>query len=289
MDRHPWLAAFWRLAFYTLRPTEPLRFRTRYYELWAVPDPYHLSRTVLRRGYWERFETEVFRSQLRCGMIVADIGANFGHYSLVAAREIGPEGLVLAFEPQADIYAELQRNVSLATGQAAIRTFSCAAGERDGTTTFVLNLRRAGCASRVLQNVNAMEVGTQIEVPMRRLACVLDEECPGRPLGLLKMDTQGGEAAVLEGAWEVIHRDHPVIIMEFWPRGLSRAGADPLAMLTRVTSLGYVLKLIDDRREQLCAVGPDFTAWPDYDGNDPNWQVNLLATSAAKAPDTAST
>jgi FkbM family methyltransferase len=272
MDRRPLLAAIWRLLFYALGPEWPFHLRTRYYDLWAVPRRDHCSRAVLRRGYWERYETEVFRAQLRPGMLVADVGANFGHYSLVAAREIGSDGLVLACEPQPPVRADLERNVAL-NRAGNIRVLPYAIGERDGSTAFVVDAYNVGGSSRSVANVTV--VGAQYEVPLRRLATVLAEQCPDRRLGLLKMDVQGGEASVLDGAWEIIERDRPVVMLEFWPDGLRRAGADPVAVLNRFGALGYALRLVQEREQRLLPIDNAIDTWPGYNLG-PGWQVNLL-------------
>ena len=44
-------------------------------------------------------DREFLVAHLRSGMTVVDIGANQGLYSLLFARQVGPDGHVLAFEP----------------------------------------------------------------------------------------------------------------------------------------------------------------------------------------------
>ncbi len=107
------LAALWRFLFYLLRPRHPFVMRTRDYRLFAHPRKGTLTRAVIRRGYWEPLETEIFRSLLRPGALVIDVGANFGHYALTAANAIGPKGLVIAFEPQPESFALLDANRKL--------------------------------------------------------------------------------------------------------------------------------------------------------------------------------
>lgn len=107
------LATLWRVLFYLLRPRQPFVMRTRDYRLLAHPCKGGLTRAVIRRGYWEALETEIFCGLLRPGGLVIDVGANFGHYALIAANAIGPEGLVVAFEPDPETFALLDANRKL--------------------------------------------------------------------------------------------------------------------------------------------------------------------------------
>src|SRR5215213_3943797 len=76
------------------------------------------SRDVLQRkifwfGGYERYTTELFRSWLAPGLTVLDLGANAGYFTLLAAAGVGPGGTVIAFEPVAENYDLLVRNVAL--------------------------------------------------------------------------------------------------------------------------------------------------------------------------------
>jgi methyltransferase, FkbM family len=51
---------------------------------------------------FEPLETEFCRAVVRPGAVVVDIGANIGYYTLIFARQVGPSGKVIAFEPDAD-------------------------------------------------------------------------------------------------------------------------------------------------------------------------------------------
>ena len=52
---------------------------------------------LLRCGSWEKFETSLFKRLIKRGMIVVDIGANVGYYTLIAADLVGKGGKVFAF------------------------------------------------------------------------------------------------------------------------------------------------------------------------------------------------
>src|SRR5262249_27923513 len=67
----------------------------------------HVQRYIYFFGVYEKDTVDWFRSNLRSGMVVLDIGANVGQYTLIAARDVGPNGRVHAFEPNPISYQTL--------------------------------------------------------------------------------------------------------------------------------------------------------------------------------------
>ena len=60
---------------------------------------------------------KIFRQEIRPGNVVFDIGANEGFYSALAASIVGPDGIVVAVEPQSRLYEFVNINLALnATG-----------------------------------------------------------------------------------------------------------------------------------------------------------------------------
>src|SRR5207245_2930011 len=62
-------------------------------------------------GVWEKDVTAYLMKLIESGMVVVDIGANVGYYTLLAAEKVGSHGKVLAFEPEPSRYALLEKNV----------------------------------------------------------------------------------------------------------------------------------------------------------------------------------
>ncbi|HEX9841452.1 MAG TPA: FkbM family methyltransferase, partial [bacterium] len=105
--------AAYRALLWLLRPAGPLVVRTGLYRIAFRPRVADLARTLALGPAWEPCETEAFRAALRPGRAVLDVGANVGHYTLVAARAVGPRGHVWAFEPAPRPFAALTANVRL--------------------------------------------------------------------------------------------------------------------------------------------------------------------------------
>ena len=69
-------------------------------------------RTVLERDQvWEDLETRWILHTIRAGDVFVDVGANIGYYTVIAAKIVGDQGHVYAFEPDPTSFAILKANV----------------------------------------------------------------------------------------------------------------------------------------------------------------------------------
>ena len=68
---------------------------------------------ALSMGMFEMRELESFRNSLKPGMNVVDIGANIGLYTVIAAKKVGENGKVFAFEPERENNSLLRKNVEI--------------------------------------------------------------------------------------------------------------------------------------------------------------------------------
>lgn len=71
-----------------------------------------ISMQLLLTGEYEPYETEIFKSYVKKGQCVIDIGANIGYYTLLAASLVGDKGKVYAFEPHPQNHNLLVNNVT---------------------------------------------------------------------------------------------------------------------------------------------------------------------------------
>jgi len=137
---------------------------------------------------------------LRAGTVI-DVGANRGQFSVVA-RRMFPTAEIHAFEPLARERAVFQSVVAGAT-----TSYALAIGARKGEETFFVASRRD--SSSLLKPGQGSEAGfgvtlvSSIAVQVARLSDVLDIAELPRPI-LLKLDVQGAELAVLEGAADIL-------------------------------------------------------------------------------------
>ena len=242
----------YRLLLALARPKGRIVLRSGAYRVGfeAGPGPAGLdiAREIALSGPWEPFETEVFCSRLRPGMRVYDIGANIGHYTLIAAPRVGPLGHVHAFEPEPDLHRELLANIA-ANGLGNVTPHRAACGEREGFSEMFAHPLNRGAHSFSRRNVTAG--ADPIRVKTATLDALTNRIGLDPPVHLIKMDTQGAEGAILRGGMNTLRRFKPVLVMEFWPHGLKNCGDSAEAVLSLLSGLGYRLREINEREQSL--------------------------------------
>jgi FkbM family methyltransferase len=160
---------------------------------------------------------------LREGVFV-DVGANIGRYTVMVARQLGARGAVVALEPEPGNFAALCRNVT-ANGLENVIVRQVACSNANTPVRLVRHRWDAG-----LDTTRALEADEfvcrgfvdTIEVEGRRLDSLLDELGISR-VDLLKIDVEGAELAVLEGADRVLASNSSLrLLVEAWSEGPGR-------------------------------------------------------------------
>ncbi len=131
----------------------------------------------------------VLRGLLRPRDVVVDVGANIGAVTLAAARAVTAAGRVYAIEAHPRIHKYLLGNLSFNRVENAT-TFNVACGEKSGTVSF---------SNKHSDDQNSI-ADEGITIPLRRL----DDLVPSQPIKLLKIDVEGYEKFVLEGASKLL-------------------------------------------------------------------------------------
>ena len=175
-----------------------------------------------------------------------DIGANVGYFTCILARLAGPEGAVVAFEPEPNNLRLLNRNISLNEIRNA-KVESVALGAEAGIASlFIYKNSNQGRHSLV-----ASAGMTQIEVPVRRLDDVLRaQERRVAEIDLIQIDVEGYEPFALAGATESIANAR-AMALEFSPDLIRKTGLDPAAFLRDLCSQFRTISLVSET-----AVGP---------------------------------
>ena len=170
-------------------------------ELWTHPEPDHLA-TVIRasRGFYEPDVLMKCREIHIPGTLIIDAGANIGNHTVFFAAILGAD--VMAVEPFAANQQVLQTNVAANGLDPQVRIHAVALGARAGP----------GCATIG----NTRNLGTvQVRAGSGAVSIVtLDSIAGDHPVGLIKIDVEGGEAGVLQGARRTLERWLPDIMVE---------------------------------------------------------------------------
>lgn len=177
-----------------------------------------LSRWVLLYD----FETPELRfamhHALRGGTIL-DVGANIGVFTVACSRAAGDRGRVIALEPSPTTFAKLQLTCAW-LGLANVELLPIAAARENGRARFI----STGVHELRQHLADARNTGSaSIDVDTRRL----DDVCGDRveAVTLVKIDVEGHEVSVLEGAQRILGGRRASLIVEFYPAGLASADA----------------------------------------------------------------
>jgi FkbM family methyltransferase len=153
-------------------------------------------------GFNERSKRRRFALDVRSGDVVYDIGANVGSYTILASVLVGPQGRVVAFEPVAENVRYLKQHIHL-NRLRNVDVVEAAVGEASGTARFEPH------PDRLQGRIDAG--GTQL-VAVVSLDDLLREGKTPAP-DCLKIDVEGGEVSVLEGAADLLRSVRPVVFL----------------------------------------------------------------------------
>jgi FkbM family methyltransferase len=168
---------------------------------------------------------------VRRGDTVWDIGANVGLFSFAAAVMAGPEGRVLAVEPDTDLVGLLRRSAAAAVGLAPVEILPAAIADDLSVARFHI-ARRNRATSHLAGFGSAMAGGVRSTRVVPTLT--LDWLAARFPApDVLKIDVEGAELAVLVGGGRVL-ADSPVVICEV-------SGQNTAAVSTVLAGHGYTL------------------------------------------------
>lgn len=201
-----------------------------------------LSRQIYIAGCIDPNEFAFLDRVLQPGMTFLDAGANEGVYTVFAAKRLGPAGTVWAFEPSQREAGRLRRNLELNTLSA--RVFPLALADRAGQA----EMNVAGYGHEGLNTmgkfVHQIEESSQEIIQVTRLDDAVSEN-PLSRLDVIKIDVEGAELKLLQGAAATLRRYRPLLLFEASDRTLRQQGASREELLAYLRSQNYQLYLFD--------------------------------------------
>ncbi|MET3728160.1 FkbM family methyltransferase [Fictibacillus halophilus] len=175
--------------------------------------PGFIEETIIKQGNWEPYLVKKLGTFLREGGVFLDIGANIGYHALHAAS-LYSNVECICFEPHQKIYKQLVRNNELNRFQN-LKAHSLAVGDVDGRINFYMqndsNYNRGMSAVEYYDGIGSDF--TEVEVDTITLDTFLSRDIK-EEVRLIKIDTQGYELQVIQGALHLIEHAKPVITIE---------------------------------------------------------------------------
>jgi FkbM family methyltransferase len=180
-------------------------------------------------GYYVgEFEYHLIRfivDRLRDGSIVLDIGAHHGEFAVPIAYELKKRqwsSTVWSFEPDPDNFGYLQHNLSSNELSAFAKLHLAAVSNY--TLEHAELLCPADNSSNTLARNGEFAIGDELATVKKKVVKTVridDMDFGSSTVGIVKLDIQGSEPEALEGAWSMLSRHRPLVIVEVvesWPR-----------------------------------------------------------------------
>ncbi len=177
----------------------------------------------------EDVTAEYIKPFLHPGCTFVDVGANVGYFTLLAST-LGAR--VVAYEPTPSVFARLRENVDL-NGFHQAQLINAAVMDKPGT----LSLHLSG------DDPEANSLFGNDPSSVRVPAVTLDDDLAARGIDhvdVLKIDAEGAEPFVLDGATRLLSSPNPpAILIEVNAFTLNCAGLQPSDILSRLEAHGY--------------------------------------------------
>jgi FkbM family methyltransferase len=214
--------------------------------VWLHPGN-QISRVVAASGQYEPGVCLLLEKLLPRAGVFVDAGANVGLLSLFAARCVGDEGCVYAFEPSRRDYERLTANIALNGLGNTVHSIPCALGDKP-----------ARAVLRVADNANSghntlgegfsdttVSLSTLEGVAIRTLDDFTRSAGVDR-LDVMKVDVEGFETAVLRGSAATLARLRPSLLLEVSDRQLAACGSSPAELEHELRAHGYTFLSVDE-------------------------------------------
>lgn len=215
--------------------TRPVSATTFFGTEMEVVLPELVACEIHRHGVIEAGVTALFIEVVRPGTVVYDVGAHLGYYSLLAAA-LG--GRVHAFEPSAETLPILARNVGNGVTIAPVGLWN------EDTTLYLKDFGRAHSAVNTFVSPKDERVpGPRATYPVNVITLDRYAKDSRDVPDLIKIDAEGAELAVLQGARDTIDRARPLITMEIGDTAMQTTSRRAIDFAVR---LGYVVYDLTD-------------------------------------------
>jgi FkbM family methyltransferase len=211
-----------------------------------------LARTGIMKQAWARrvflAAYSVYKARIEAGPVdrlkelvpagstVVDVGANVGFFNLKYAHWVGEQGLVIAVEPDLENFEALTAKIAAAGLERRVQLHQAAAAAKSGSVRFWRNELHPG-DHRITFGAQGMMVP----------AVTVDDlvaEAGAQSVSLLKIDVQGAEMLVLEGAKRTLEQMRPALFVEVDDRNLEHLGSSARALVAHLEWAKYEMHVL---------------------------------------------
>ncbi|MBL4659630.1 MAG: FkbM family methyltransferase [Alcanivoracaceae bacterium] len=207
--------------------------------------------SIITHGVYEKGVAWAIEKYLKPNNTMIDVGANIGFFTLLGNHIVGPKGKVYSLEPNPDIFELMKSSVQINAFRPRSVRLNMAAFNESGTLELTWSAAKHGggrlrTSEKIKQDEKSAKVQTE---PLDKLIKAED-----LPVDLIKIDTEGSELYVLQGAREILDKSpNCVIITEWNPNFLKARGssvdeaiefiAKRFSIIEKIVKVGEVLKV----------------------------------------------
>jgi FkbM family methyltransferase len=209
---------------------------------------------------YEPDTSTLLMSVLRDGDTFVDVGTHVGFFSSLAASLVGNEGRVVSFEPEARNFSQLNDHVAL-NGFSNVDRVNAAVAAEEGQAEFWVNADNDG--GHALWNVGKHgynQLSRQREnrqvVPVTTLDSHFSK-AGVRPPKLIKIDAEGCELGVLQGAKALLAGGVPYVVCEVNHFALEQMGTSEAELRAYMASHGYRTNALNPETGEIVPLRPD--------------------------------
>jgi len=208
------------------------------------PNDNAITNSIIEGWQYQKYMFEFFElNQIDLtGKDVIDVGANNGNFAIDFAHMVGDTGKVYAFEPQRIIYYQLCGNVFI-NGIDNIICKNLALGDKEG---FVEIEVPDYYEKNSMVNFGDVHINNGRESKKEIVEMKKIDNFKFDDVAFIKIDVQGYEPFVIDGAVKTIEEHRPYMMVEFEQPNLELFGNNEEILMDKISSLGYVLKRMNE-------------------------------------------
>jgi FkbM family methyltransferase len=200
------------------------------------PNDNAVTRSIIegRQYEWYMFDFLTKNLIVTEDKTIIDIGGNNGSFAVDFAHLVGNKGQVHTFEPQRIIYYQLCTNIFL-NGLTNVYCHNEAIGNIDGeliieTPNYLEKNKPVNFGAAEIGDIGALVKSSRLDSKIFK------------DVVFIKIDVQGYESFVIEGAINTIQQHRPYLFVEFEDHLLQKQGSSEVKLQSQIEELGYVVK-----------------------------------------------
>jgi FkbM family methyltransferase len=166
-------------------------------------------------GHWDSAETTALKKIIQPGFKIVEVGSNFGVHTLRMAELVGNSGHIDAFEANPHVSKYLKQSVALNHLDSRVTVFESAVSNTAYTGFMIYGLSNIG-GGYILPNNKTSRLICQTSTCTPIQVNTLDSLLGHTEVNLLKIDAEGAEYWILEGAKKLLQNNPDLLLMLEW-------------------------------------------------------------------------